>query len=550
MSSPQRSHFLAALRVTSLGTLASRVLGLARDMATASLFGLAQGGVLDAFVTAFRLPNLFRRLFGEGALATSFLPEFSRALETDRQSAWRLASVTLFWLTLVLVGMVALAEACCGAAWLACGDRPGVSLLLGLTAVMLPYLILICLAAQLAAMLQALGQFRIPALAPTLLNLCWLGCVLWIAPWWTDARETQAYLLAGAVLAAGACQLGWQWRMLGKLGFRANYDWSGSRESIRRMLANLLPMLVGLAITQLNTACDGLMAWALANPSDDPATISWLGHWVSYPLQQGASAAIYFAERLYRFPLGLVGVSVATVAFPLLSRHAARGDRARLARDLGLGLRLVCFLAIPAGAGLILLAEPVSRLLLARGEFSGDDALRVARLIACYGLGVWAFCALPVLVRGYYALDDRATPLRAGLVALVLNAGLNLVLVWPWAESGLAVATSVSAVAQLGFLLRRIRGHLPQFAWSELWTSVRKTLAATAALHATGYAILVGLSHSRLVNEPWFALARVVAPMMGGIAVFLLASRWLAIPELSLLLVFRGARRRQAGPVA
>ncbi|HVX13785.1 MAG TPA: murein biosynthesis integral membrane protein MurJ [Pirellulales bacterium] len=528
-----KRRLLAGIRVTSFGTLASRVLGMVRDMATAALLGLAGDGVMDAFVIAFRIPNFCRRLFGEGALAASYLPVLSQKLEQDRTAAWQVVSVVLVWLSAVLAAVVILAEAGCLGLWWLYGDRPGVGLLLGLTATMLPYLFFICLAAQVAGTLHALAHFSTPALAPTLLNICWLIAVWFVAPRFALSKETQAYILAGSVLSAGVLQLVSQLPMLWSLGFRFDYNWPTSRRAVWQIVASLTPMVLGLAITQINTLCDSLLAWALAAPGETSATVPWLGDAVTYPLRSGAAAAIYYGERLYQFPLGLLGMAVATVIFPALSRHAARGERDRLADDLTLGLQLVLFLGLPAGAGLVLLSDPLARLLFEHGEFTADDAARVARMIACYGLGVWAYCALPVIVRGFYALGDLRTPVKAGLAAMLANLAMNLALLWPMAEAGLALATSLSAILQLAFLVLLFSRKFAALRWRELARTLATTLAATLALFAAGGAALWLAPHDlRLGAE----LVSVFLPIVAGGAAFLAVSWLFRAPELSLLI--------------
>lgn len=539
MASVERSQLFAGLRVTSFGTLASRILGMVRDVATAALLGLSSDGVMDAFVVAFRIPNLFRRLFGEGALAASYLPVLSARLERNRNEAWQLASVTLVWLAVILTAVVVVAEGICAALWWLYGDVPGMSLLVGLSAVMLPYLFFICLAAQVSGTLHALSHFSTPALAPTLLNICWLAAIWLIAPRLTDSKELQAYVLAVSVLAAGVLQLAAQLPVLRRLGFRFDYNWQASRESVWQVVRSMGPMVLGLAVTQLNTFFDSLLAWGLAAPADGSETIAWLGGSISYPLKQGAAAAIYYGERLYQFPLGLLGMAVATVIFPALSRHAARGQHDRLGEDLTLGLRLVLFLGIPAGAGLVLISEPLARLLFEHGEFTADDTARVARMISGYGIGVWAYCAVPVVVRGYYALGDQKTPLQAGIVAMITNLALNLALVWPLAEAGLALSTSFSATLQIGLLLllfSRRRGYL---GWADIGRTMLLTLTATFAMLLAGYAAMAWIPRDLGLSDE---LARVIAPIIAGGAAFVVVSRWLGASEWALLW------GREAGP--
>ncbi|HUY34010.1 MAG TPA: murein biosynthesis integral membrane protein MurJ [Pirellulales bacterium] len=540
MSTAERSQVLTGLRVTSLGTLASRVLGMVRDMATASLLGLSGNGVMDAFVIALRIPNLFRRLFGEGALAASYLPVLSARLQRGRTEAWQLTSATLVWLAAVLAALVVLAEGACFVVWRLYGDVPGIRLLLGLTAVMLPYLFFICLAAQVSGTLHALAHFSTPALAPTLLNICWLVAVWQVAPRMTTDGETQAYILAVSVLVAGVLQLAAQAIMLRRLGFRFDYNWGANRDALRQIVASMGPMVLGLAVTQINSFFDSLMAWFLAAPADGSERIAWLGGGVTYPLRQGAAAAIYYGERLYQLPLGLLGVAVATVIFPLLSRHAARGQRDKLAEDLSLGLRLVLFLGIPAGAGLVLLGQPLATLLFEHGEFTATDASRVARMISCYGLGVWAFCALPVIVRGFYALGDQRTPLRVGATAMLANVALSLLLVWPLAEAGLALATSLAAVLQTTLLTLQFSRRWGNLRLAEIGRTTASTSLATACMLFGGYLILAWLPSEPDTLARWL---RVGLPLLAGAAIFFGVSHKLRIAEFDLLL----GRRPLAG---
>ena len=518
-----RHPLITGARVTSLGTRASRLLGMVRDMATAALLGLSGGGVMDAFVIAFRIPNLFRRLFGEGALAASYLPVLTAQLEEDRNVAWQLVSVGMTWLAVLLAGLVLLAEIACGLAWLAWGDVPGVGLLVGLSAVLMPYVLFICLAAQLAATLHALSHFSTPALVPVVLNVCWLVAAWVVAPCFAPDKQAQAYVLAASVLVAGVFQLGMQLPVLRAMGFRFDYNWAGSRAAIGRIVRAMGPMVLGLAITQINTLADSLIAWGLAAAPGGPERIDWLGGTVRYPMQQGAAAAIYYGERLYQFPLGILGLAVATAIFPLLSRHAARGDHRQLGADMTLGLRLVLFLGFPAGVGLIMLAEPLARLLFERGEFTPHDTARTARMIATYASGVWAYCALPVLVRGYYALGDRMTPVRVGLVVVGLNLAMNVMLIWPLAEAGLAVATAVSAAVQASLLAVLFSRRKSPLDWPILGATTARTALATLVMAAAGYTALHFIPPTgSFLNE----LARVFVPLVAGMAVFL-ATYWL-----------------------
>lgn len=525
MTKPRRHPLIAGTTVTSLGIFASRVLGMVRDVVTANLLGMS-GGVMDALAIALRIPNSFRRLFGEGALAISYLPVVTTQLEQDRTRAWQLVSVASSLLAVALTALVVVAEGLCGLAWLVWGDVPGVGPLVGLTAVLLPYMLLICLAAQIAATLQALMHFSTPALAPALLNVCWLLAAWFVAPHFAQSQLAQAYVIAVAVLVSGVLQLGVQLPVLRALGFRFDFNWPAARPGISLTLRTMIPMTFGLAVTQINTLMDSLIAWAFSAPPAGPASIAWLGHAVGYPMQSGAVSAIYYGERLYQFPLGILGLAVATAIFPLLSRHAAKGHFDQLGADLTLGLRLVMFLGIPAGLGLVMLAEPITQLLFEHGQFTAEDTQRTARMIACYGIGVWAYCAMPVVVRGYYALGDRRTPVIVAGLVVVLAQVLNLVLIWPLAEAGLAVATSLAAAVQGLLLVAIFSRRKSPLDWSALAATTARTVLATLVMAQAGYAVLDRLpAATGWTNE----LARVLAPLavsvVGFFAVYAIIGR-------------------------
>ncbi len=522
---------ITAARSTGAGTLASRLLGLVRDRATAAVLGMSGSPVADAFVIAFRLPNLFRRLFGEGALTASYLPVFTKQLESDRRKAWQLASVLFAWLMVFLGGLTILGELVFLLLGYVGGGSPNLVLLLKLSAVTLPYMMLICLAAQIMATLQSLSHFSLPAWAPTLLNVCMILAAWFVAPHFSGDQEAQAFVLAAAVLAGGVLQVAVQWPALRKEGFRFDYDVPAAIDNLRHIGRLLLPMLVGLAVTQINTFSDSLIAWIFEAPAGRLETISWLGG-VHYPMRQGAAAALYYGERLYEFPLGLVGVTVATAIFPLLSRHAARGDRARLGADLTLGLRMVVVLGVPAGVGLIVLARPLVQLLFQSGNFTAFDSGRAANTTFWFALSVWAYCAAPVVVRGFYALDDSRTPVRVAMWMVALDLTLGLALIWPMGESGLAFSTSISAAAQLVLLVWLFGRKFAALDWRSLLATTLRTLAASTLMAAACCFALSWFSPDGHLSRK---LLRAGVPVVLGSLTYLAAFRLIGGRELSML---------------
>lgn len=526
--------FASGLLIVSSSTLLSRILGMLRDTVTARLFGVSP--VTDAFWLAFKIPNLARRLFGEGALTAAFLPAFSRELARGSDggvppAAWQLASAVFALLAAILAGLVLAGEAIVWLLSLAFVDEPDTRLLLGLIAVMLPYALLICLAAQVTAVLQALGRFTWPALVPVVLNLCWIASIWLIAPRFEPDRTAQAYALAVCVVVAGAFQLALQWPTLVRLGFRLRADWHEIRPAVREVFRAMLPVVVGLSIEQINTLADGMIAWGFSQPDGGQPML--LPGAPAYPLQAGAVSALYFAERMYQFPLGVFGIALGTVLFPLFAGHAARGELDKLRDDLGLGLRLVIAIGVPASAGLIVLALPVTRVLFEHGEFTLSDSLRTAALIRAYGAGVWAFCGLPILYRGFYALGDRLAPLRIGLSAVVCDTILNLTLIWPLAERGLAWSTALSATGQMLCLVWLIERRLGRLDWKPLRSTALRTILATGLMVASCRGAMVlfpfGAAH-------WQQVVSVLGPVTLGIVTYITAARLLGLVELNWLL--------------
>ena len=525
---------LAGLRITSACTLLSRVLGMVRDVATASLFGLGSGGVMDAFAVAFRIPNAFRRLFGEGALSAAFLPVFASRLEREGpRAAWQLASALAVLLTAVLLVLVVLGEGVCWLAWRRWGDEGSVRLLLGLTAVMLPYVIFICVAAQLMAMLHALGHFTMPALAPVVLNVMWITAVCAVAPTVTSVAARQAYVLAWFVLSSGALQLAVLVPGLVRRGFRLEWAWARTRGDLVVIGRSMLPVALGLGIVQLNTLADSFIAWGLTRPEQGPAVFDLLGRSISYPLEAGAAASIYFGERLYQFPLGIFGVALGTVLYPLLARHAAQENWDGIRRDVSMAMRLVLVIGLPASVGLVIVARPLTDLLFLRGAFTEHDAIRTARMIACFGSGVWAYCALQILVRGFYAIGDRTTPVKIGAGMVGLNLALNLTLVWWIAEAGLGISTSVCAALQSGLMLWLLASRIEGLDWSGMGRVAWRSAAATGmmALVCVG-AIAVGPAGESTAIRA----ARVALPVLSGTLAYWVSCRFLGVDELRWIL--------------
>lgn len=529
--------WLRGAAIVAAMTVLSRILGLARDIAMAKLFGLSP--VMDAFTVAFRIPNLFRKLFGEGALATSFIPVFARELQhSDRSQAWRLASAVLGSLALLLTAIVFVGEIGLGLWARQTSVTSETFILIELTALMLPYLILICLASQVGAVLNSVGHFKWPATVPVVLNLIWLLGIWCLTPWFTRS-DTQARVLASCVLLSGVLQLLVQWPALRSIGFRFTTDWRTVRQPLRDIGASMLPVVLGLSVTQLNTFSDSLIAWMFSQPIGQTNAVMSLPGSPPYPLQAGAVSALYYGERMYQFPLGVFGVALGTAIFPLLARHAARSEMDQFRKDLSLGLRLVILIGVPASAALVWLSQPIAKCLFERGEFGPADTVRTARIIAAYGCGVWAYCGLLILQRGCYAVGDRLTPLRIGMMIVGVNLTLNLILIWFVAERGLAYSTAFCAMLQIGILMWSTQQRVGRFEWADLFSCLGRTILATGIMSATGIGLIgVCAGHPATSGK----LIGLIVPCIGASLTYL-ASAWLLKLD-ELWIIFRRPEAR------
>jgi len=522
---------MSNLRLVSLGTLCSRLLGLLRDMGMASLFGT--GTIFDAFVVAFRIPNLARQLLGEGALNTAFLPVFLRCRmgQGDQAARETLTQVALILMATLTAGVL-LSEAAIWGVWHLVDLLPPTRLLLLLLAILLPYAILICEVALLCSVLQALRQFLWPAVLPVVLNVIWLTGLLIVGPL-TLENEARAVWMAVCVTLAGVVQLllatwavqrsgmGLVWKFPGR-------HWGEVRELVRAML----PVLVGMSLLQASAILDSLLAWGLAR--SDQGAAAWCEAWGIPPLvEAGTASALYIGQRMYQFPLGVFGIALGTVLYPVLTQHAQQGEHAQLCAVLSRGIRIVIAVGIPASVGLCLVAWPLTLGLFRRGEFSEANAVFTSRMILVYGSGVWSFIGIAILNRAWYAIDDRLTPLRLGLVFLALQQVLNLTLVCFVQGIGLAMGSVLAnaglCLTSLWLLHLRLHG----LDWPAIRTALVKGLLATACMTL---ACLAASATFQALPGQTSALGHLLALCLCGAGSYLMAARVLRMGELDELL--------------
>jgi len=544
---PSRS-VVSSAKLIAVCTLLSRITGLVRDILLAQAFGL--GWVQDAFSYAFQFPNLFRRLFGEGALAPVFVPTFTRTLENEgRASAWRLLARTLSLLTITLVAVILLILGIIAVIWFvfppAAEQREPRGLLLSLTALMLPFMLSICVLALLSSILNCVGSFVPGALAPIVLNVGMIAAIGWIAPrLYPGQPRAQVYIVALAVLAAGGLQLAALWPALRANGVILGWRFEPRDPAMRHMLRLLVPVALGQGVLAFGVFLDAQVCTLLTHVHGTPDTVRVLNVTLRYPLEEGALSAVTYAQRLYQFPLGVLVISLGTAALPAFSRLAARADWPAWMQQVRQTLRLAVFEGVLAGTMMILLAEPITRLLFERGRFTPEHTLRASRVLVFYGFGLWAFCAQHIVLRAFYSVGDVRTPLAISAILLPVNVVLNVALVWfsEIRESAFAISSAVTSTASviLGLVILRRRVQL-RILDARTWRALGQMGAAAASTALVLWASSPYWSRlSAALPRPFLSHALHALGLLGlGTLTFVIVAALLGSREVGLLLPSR-----------
>jgi putative peptidoglycan lipid II flippase len=519
-------------------TLASRLLGMVREILYASFMGA--GLVAAAFKLAFMVPNLFRRLLGEGALTAAFIPIFKEKEKTDGEAEmWRTANAVISGL--VLSASVIIALVVVGISVVLAIDSPSTlglpliesagaalsgsldvaypaggflradrHLMLQLLRLMFPYMLLVCMAAVFMGMLNARGQFFLPALGATILNSTLIIVVLFVAPRFGGRLDTQVYGLALGVLVAGAAQTAYQLPALWREGFRLRWVSPFKHPAVPLVLRKMVPGMMGVAAFQLNVLITQGIAYGV-----DPQIYAWFD----------------YSVRLMELPQGLFGISLATYLLPTLAGLVAEKKFPEFRSTLSEGLGYLSFSNLIATVLLIVLAEPIVRLLFERGRFSADDTQSVAFALACLSPGLVAFSMVNILARAFYALGDTQTPMKISAFCLGMNVVFTILLIGPFAQGGLGIANSLSATCNVALLLYALRRKLKFLQFGALWRN---------GLTMAGAAILAGQA-AWAVNRLWekwlgYAtlpekLGAVFVPMAAGATVYGVGLYLLKVPQ-------------------
>jgi len=501
------SQMLKSSGALGLATMISRVLGMVREMVYARFMG--DGWVAGAFVLAFQIPNLFRRLLGEGALTAAFIPVFKEKEKTGTPAEmWRAANAMISGLVAVSGILIALAMTGLSLVLLFGGLPEQTRLLLSLLRLMFPYMLLVCVAAVFIAMLNARGHFFIPAMGATMLNVVMIASVLWLAPRLGTELKDQIFGLAIGVLLAGLAQAAFQLPSLRQEGYRPAWVSPWRDETVRRVVRLMIPGAIGLAAVQINV----LLTQALA-------------FWVNPTIV----ASFGYAVRLMELPQGVIGISFATYLLPTLAGLAAEKNFGEFRATIQKGLAYVFYINLLASVLLLVLAEPVVRLLFERGQFGPLATQRAALALACLAPSLAAYSMVTILARGFYALSDTQTPMKISIFCLGVNLVLVFLLVFPFAQGGLGMANTLSATANAALLYYALRRKLRELDLGEMQPHLLIVLllalgaGVTAWVSAWGWEY--GFGHSTLARK----IGAVFVPMSLAAALYLAGGAWFKI---------------------
>jgi putative peptidoglycan lipid II flippase len=408
-----------------------------------------------------------------------------------------------------------------------------------LTMLMLPYMPMVCVVALLGAMLQVRSRFGPAAFAPVLLNLAMIAAAA-LALLGGDAvdRHERIWFLATSVLIAGVAQLAWQFVPLLRTRPFA-VGWAGCGAPLKKLTLLMLPMVFALAVFQINTLLDSLIAMGFSPKSGGPQRLQMFGLDRPFPIaHQGAVASLELAQRLYQFPLGVFGIALATAIFPALA-HAAPsadngGDDRAFGRILRHGLRLTVFIGLPATAGLVIVRLPLVRVLFEHGRVDLSQSIRTASILAGYASAVWAYSMTHVLTRAYYAVKNARTPLIVSVAMVALNLALNLTLIWPLGAAGLAWSTAISAVCQVVLLTVLLRRHVADPIDADVRRGWARSLVLTAIMAAALAPVTMFIDAGALTLAQ--AAGMLAAMVGGGVVIFVIGALILRSDELKWLI--------------
>ena len=508
-----RKSLIKSTGVIGFATAVSRVLGFVRDIVIANFFGTAV--YAQAFVVAFRIPNLLRDLVGEGATNAAFVPVLTDELtKKGKPEFFRLAQVILNILFLSLLALVAIGVLASPliVRLIAPGfaaDAAKLQVTITLTRVLFPFLLLVGLWAYAMGVLNTLGKFAGPAFGPCLLNLSMILCAMWFGE--------NVFGLATGVLAGGVLQLALQVPSLYASGWKPRITFEFSHPKAKKAGLLLVPRALGACVYQVNVFVSTILAS------------------LSAVVGEGAVAALYYANRVWQLPLAVFGIALAQAALPAMSRHVAANDMVKLKETLLFSLKVLFFILIPASAGLMVLSAPITRTLFERGAFTHYSTLITSSALFFYAIGLVACGGIKILVSAFYSMHDTMTPLKTAFWSLALNIILNIALMFPLKTGGLALATSVSAIFNFAMLYVYLRKRIGDFGTASIISSFLKVTLASVVMAV----MLMALSW----HWPQMTVLKLGLSITSGIVVFILAAFLFDVKELKEVVAWISRKR-------
>jgi len=497
-----KSNLVKSTGIIGFATATSRVLGFVRDIVIANFFGTAL--YAQAFVVAFRIPNLLRDLIGEGATNAAFVPVLTEELTNrGRKDFFKLAQVLLNILFVVLIVMtfIGIAASPLIVKAMAPGfsiDKEKFDVTVNLTRALFPFLLLVGLWAYAMGLLNTMGKFAAPAFGPAILNLSIILCAQWFGE--------NVYGLAAGVLVGGALQLIMQFPSLRACGWKMALTTEFTHPKAKKIGVLLIPRALGACVYQVNVFISTILA-SLSSIVGD-----------------GAVAALYYANRIWQLPLAVFGIALAQAALPTMSKHAALKDMGKLKDTLLFSMKILFFVLIPASVGIMILSEPITKVLFQRGAFTSYSTSITSSALFYYAIGLIACGGIKVLVSAFYSMHDTTTPVKVAAVSLILNIVFNLALMGPLKVGGLALATSIAAVFNFAALFILLRKKIGDFGTRVMAGSfVRVTLSAM---------VMVMILKVLLLSFPDYSVISLAVYILLGIITFFAASYAFKVAEL------------------
>jgi putative peptidoglycan lipid II flippase len=506
----ENSHVAKAAGIVGISTMLSRIFGLIRDIVIAAIFGA--GWIYDAFLVAFRIPNLLRRLIGEGSLTVSFIPVFTEYLQKkSKQEALELANIAFTLLSIILVVVSILGVLF--SPLIVALNAPGFintpdqfALAVFLNRLMFPYIFFMSLVALCMGILNSFRHFAAPALSPVILNISMIAATLLLRNYFAQPITA----LAIGVMIGGVLQLAMQWPFLVKFGVKFKFRINLHHPGIKQITALMLPAILAAAVNTINVFVGTILASFLPKGS------------VSY---------LYYADRVMELPVGIFAVAIGTATLPSFSRHVANENIEELKSSLSFSLRLMLFVTIPAMIALMALHLPIISVLFQRGAFDEKAAVLTSQALFCYALGLWAFSVIRVIVPIFFSLQDSKWPMKAAIITFIVNLAASLALMHPLKHNGLALANSLAATVNVIILFVVLKKKIGTFLDRVFYSSIVKIIISSLIMLAALILVNFFLSWNTEAHFKERLIYLIVSVAVGGSA-FFICSYLLKSPEI------------------